>query len=653
MNIRMFLLLTFTLITFSFGANAQKDPVVMTIDNQAVVKSEFLRVYLKNNTNPQFDKESLDNYMDLYKKFRLKVAEAHDLQYDTIPALQRELAGYKKQLAQPYLVDTTKNHELINEAYDRLKHEIRASHILINVPKNATPADTLKAYKRIMELKKRIDGGEDFASVAKGLNGSEDPSVTKNGGDLGYFTAFQMVYPFESMAYNTPVGKVSMPVRSSYGYHIIKVDDKRPARGTITAAHIMVVFQKNESRSEIEAAEKKINEIYAKLQNGEDFEKLARLYSDDQSSKSKGGELAPFGSGTNQRMVTEFEDAAFALKKDGDYSEPFKTDYGFHIVKRIHYTPLGTKAELIPQIKQKINQGDRSKQSENSFIDQLKKENKFKDKSEKGLKWFYENIDSTIFAREWKAPELKKNAWLFKYNKEKYDSKDFLNFLEKKGMSRKVPIRDYVNKEYKEWQDEVIMTDEKGRLEEKYPAYKSLVQEYTDGILLYEIMKDKVWDKAIKDSTGLQAYYENNIGKYQWPERIEGTIYSSVDKENLIEAELLSQIDTLSMRDILKKINTDSELNLKAEHGKFIQNDKEPLVGRKLKVGNSEIFQFGDKYYFVKIDEVIPAGPKELYETRGAVIQDYQEELESNWLEELSKKHKVTINKEVLYKIGE
>lgn len=654
MNFKMHLLLFTSFLLFSLNGFSQKgNPVVMTVNGEGVTKSEFLQVYLKNNESPKYDKESLDEYMELYTKFKLKVAEAEALGYDTIPALVRELNGYKEQLAQPYLIDSEKTNELIEEAYERMKYEVKASHILINVSADASPADTLIAYNKALALRKRIEKGEDFGDVAASKNGSNDPSAKENKGDLGYFTAFQMVYPFETAAYNTKIGEISMPIRTSFGYHLVKVFDKREARGTITAAHIMVVTSKGEDKSENENAEKKINEIYEQLENGEAFDKLARLYSDDQGSKAKGGKLPQFGSGTNQRMVSEFEDAAFSLENDGDYSKPFKTDYGYHIVQRIDYTPLGSLKELKPEIQQKLNRGDRAKQSEKAFISKLKTENKFVDKGSKRLTWFYENIDSTVFKKNWNAPALSKNKWMFMYHTTKYDMQSFLNYIAAQKNSKQMPIEAFVNQKYVQWQDEQIMNDEKSRLKDKYPAYKALLQEYHDGVLLYEIMKDKVWDKAIKDTTGLQTYFEENISKYQWEERVQAAIYSSDKKDMVLEAELLSNIDTLKMSDIVAKVNADSQLNLEAVKGKFVQSNHEVLNGKNLKVGKNEIFKKGDKYYLVIIEEIIPAGPKAINEARGAVIQDYQEFLEKQWLSELNKKHLVSINKEVLYKIGE
>jgi len=250
-----FPLLIIAFFTFSLSF-CQVDPVILEVGNNKITKSEFLQIYLKNNTEPKYDQVSLDNYMELYTKFRLKVAEAEDLGYDTVPKLKKELEGYRKQLSAPYLVDSAQNDLLVVEAYERSKTEIKASHILVRIKGNSLPEDTLKAYNKIMALRKRIIGGESFEKVASGKGGSEDPSVSQNKGDLGYFTAFQMVYPFEDAAYNTKVGEVSMPVRTRFGYHLINVKDTRPARGTIEVAHIMVASNPNASKEDIESAKK-------------------------------------------------------------------------------------------------------------------------------------------------------------------------------------------------------------------------------------------------------------------------------------------------------------------------------------------------------------------------------------------------------------
>lgn len=648
-------LLLFSLF-FVASVLAQKngDDVILTINDDEVTKAEFLQVYLKNNNDPKYDKATLDEYMELYKKFKLKVAEAEALGYDTIPSLQRELNGYKEQLSRPYLVDTSKNNELVQEAYDRMKEEVHVSHILVKVGEDASPEDTLKAYNKIVSLKKRIEKGEDFGEVAA-KGGSDDPSVKKNKGDLGYFTAFQMVYPFESAAYKTKEGEISQPVRTKYGYHIIKVHDKRPARGTINAAHIMVGATRDADQTDLENAKKKINEIYEKLQNGEDFDKLARLYSDDHGSKNKGGRLPAFGTGTNQRMVPEFEDAAFSLSEDGEYSEPFQTDYGFHIVKRLDYKPLTSLKENESEILNKVNKGDRGQQTHISFINKLKVENNFKDNRDKALGWFYTNVDSTIFDKKWSAPELKKDKWLFEYNKIKFGQEAFSDFIEKNQRKMApVNIKNYVNEKYNEWVNEEIFEDEKSRLVNKYPSYKALLQEYHDGVLLYEIMKDKVWDKALKDTSGMKAFYEGNKSNYQWPERIDAIIYSS-DKKEMIDStlNLISSQDTLSPKEIIEIVNSDSQLNVSLKEDKFVQNNVDFLNARALKKGVNKPFKHDGKFYLVVVNQVLKAGPKTLDEAKGAVIQDYQVQLEKDWMEELRSKHVITVQNEVLYSLGE
>ena len=504
----IFLTLAIFLAANSFS---QKEPIVMTIDGEGVTKSEFLQIYLKNNPNPKYDKVSLDEYMDLFQKFKLKVAEAEALGYDTIPKLNKELEGYRKQLALPYLIDSAQNEALVKEAYDRTKTEVRASHILLRLDPNAAPADTLIAYNRLLGLKARIEKGEDFASVAKMKTGSEDPSVMNNGGDLGYFTAFQMVYPFEDMAYNTKVGSVSNPFRTRFGYHILKVTDVRPARGTMRVAHLMISTGKEATQETKDNAQKKINEIYAKLTTGENWEQMVTLHSDDAGTTKKGGELPAFGTGTTQRMVPAFEDAAYALKNDGDMSAPIKTEYGFHIIKRLEWKDVQPLSVIKKEIQTKVNKDERSKKSQDSFVAKLKVRYAYANTGEKNLKWFNSNLDSTYFIGKWSAAKLKSNKVLFTIDGKKYTQKDFADFLVKnyRGIKKDDASR-VVASQYKNWEKSAILTYEESSLINKYPDYKALVNEYHDGILLYEVMSDKVWNKAVKDTSGLRNFFNEN-----------------------------------------------------------------------------------------------------------------------------------------------
>lgn len=637
----------------SLNLFAQKEPAVMEIDGKPVTKSEFLQIYLKNNTDPKYDKASLDEYMELFKKFKLKVAEAEALGYDTIPKLQKELEGYRKTLATPFLVDNETNDELVKQAYERSKTEIRASHILIRVAENATPADTLKAYNKLMALKKRIDNGEDFNTVAKGPGGSEDPSVQQNAGDLGYFTAFQMVFPFEEAAYNTPVGKTSNPVRTRFGYHILKVVDKRPARGTIKTAHIMVAVSPEDSVQVIEAARKKIDEIYAKAIAGENFDELASNFSDDPGSNGKGGVLPVFGSGATTRMVPEFEDAAFALKNVGDISQPVRTSFGFHIIKKLEWNDIGTFESMKKDLQSKVNRDERSKKTQDSFVSKLKKEYKYKNSSKSGLKWFVANVDSTFAQGKWTASKLTTDKTLFTLDGKAFTQKQFASYLEKNERGAKpMSSKDQVAYQYKNWEKGAIIEYEESKLEGKYPEFKALMQEYHDGILLYEVMTDKVWNKATRDTVGLKAFYEANKQNYRWDERMDAMVYECYNKEIANDVYKMIQNDTINSKHVIEKINKNSELNLRVRTNKFEIAQTPYLKGQNLKKGINKPYEYEGKFYVIKVAEIIPAGPKELNDAKGAITSDFQNQLEKDWMAELAKKHPIVVHEAVLYGLG-
>ena len=647
------LLLIFTGIQ---GAIAQNDPVVMEIDGKPVTKSEFLQIYLKNNPSPKFDQASLDEYVEMFTKFKLKVAEAEKLGYDTIPKLKKELDGYRKQLALPYLIDSVENQAMVAQAYDRIKNEVRASHILIRVDANASPKDTLAAYNKIMALKARVEKGEDFASVAKMKNGSEDPSAASNGGDLGFFTAFQMVYPFEEKAFTTQIGQVSEPFRTRYGYHIVKVTDKRPSRGTIRVAHIMVSTGKDATNEAKGNAEKKINEIYDKLVAGEKWETLVSLHSDDANSVKKNGELPTFGSGTTQRMVPAFEDAAFALKEVGQFSKPVKTDFGFHIIKLIEWKEVSSFESMKKELQTKVNKDERSKKTQDAFVSKLKANYHYAYKGDKNLKWFNEKLDSTYYQGKWTADgKLKSNKALFELNGETKDftQQEFAKYLEKnfRGVKRD-ENKVVVAKQYKSWEKAAILQYEESILPTKYPEYRALLKEYHDGIILYEIMQDRVWNKAVKDTAGLRAYFMANQTKYTWQKRLDATVYECLNKDIAAKVSGMLQNDTINSKHVLDVVNKDSELNLKVKMNKFDIAQTPFLANKALSKGVNQAYEFEGKFYVVKVAAVLEPGLKEFSEAKGMATSDYQNYLESTWLEALKSAHSVKVNKDVLYQIG-
>ena len=632
---------------------AQKNPVVMTINREKVSQSEFLQIYLKNNPNPKFDKVSMDEYMELFRKFKLKVMEAEALGYDTIPKLKREFEGYKRQLANPYLIDSAQNESLVREAYYRTANEVRCSHIMVKLEPTATPADTLLAYNRILELKKRVENGEDFAQVARMKNGSDDPSAATNGGDLGFFTAFQMVYPFEDMAYNTPIGKVSQPFRTKFGYHILKTTATRPSRGSIKTAHLMISVPKDADQATQENAKKKIDEIYQKLKNGASWTEMVAQNSDDPGTSKKGGELPVFGSGTTQRMVPEFEEAAFALAADGDISQPVKTNFGYHIIKRMERRDVASYENMKKELQTKVNKDERAKKTQDSFVAKLKAKYKYMLGPSENLQWFETNLDSTYFVGKWTAKNLKSNKTLFTLDGVAFGQQAFARYLEKnyRGL-RKEDYKTFVAAQFKAWEKSSILAYEENLLPAKYPEYRALVNEYHDGILLYEVMQDKVWNRAVKDTSGLRAFFNANRQNYMWPKRIDATIYECLNEGIAKEVKMMLANDTINSKHVIEKINKESELNLKVKMNKFDPETTAVLKGRELNVGVTEPFGFEGKFYVVKVQAVLPVMKKELNESKGNVTSDYQNTLEKDWIESLQKKYKVKINKKVLYNLG-
>jgi peptidyl-prolyl cis-trans isomerase SurA len=647
-------------VLFLFGfltqlSFAQKEPVVMTINNKPVTKSEFLQIYTKNNPNPSFDKDTLDRYMELFEVFKLKVAEAEALGYDTLPRLKKELEGYKKQLSLPYLIDSVQNQVMVQEAYNRTATEVRCSHILIKIDPNASPKDTLAAYNRLLGLKARIEKGEDFASVAKSKLGSEDPSVVNNGGDLGYFTAFQMVYPFEENAYTTPVGSISEPFRTRFGYHILKVTDKRAARGTIKVAHLMISTGREAGTETRQNAEKKIYEIYDSLAAGASWDKMVSAYSEDANSIKKGGELPAFGSGTSQRMVLEFEDAAFSLKNVGEISKPVQTQYGYHIIRLIEWTPVKTFESMRRELQAKVNKDERSKITQDSFVQKLKTQYQYAFQGDKALSMLEQQIDSTYFMGKWKASTIKGNKTLFVLGKQKYKQQDFAMYMEKNFRTVRKDAPSVVVKQlYDQWEKNQILAYEEALLPAKYPAYKALLQEYHDGIILYEIMQDQVWNKAVKDTAGLRMFFMDNRAKYSWAERLDATVYECKDEHVAVQVYgMLISSDTINSKDVLEFINKESELNLKVRINKFEVQQTPYLQNQRFTTGLNPVYSFGGKWYVISVAALLPPAPKEFNEAKGIATSDYQAYLEKKWLETLRLKHQIVINEDVLYQTGQ
>lgn len=639
----------FVFVTLALSAQKNTDPVLLKIDDEVVTRSEFEAIFKKNNRDSVITKADLDEYLELFINFKLKVKAAEELGMDTMPQFKRELAGYREQLSKPYLADKAMTDSLVMEAFNRMKSEVKASHILIKLDPDPSPEDTAAAYKEIMALKKQLDrDGSDFDSMAK-LK-SQDPSAKQNSGNLGYFTALQMVYPFENIVYKTPVGKVGGPVRTQYGYHLVKVTDKRDARGQVRVAHIMIRAEEGDPEDLAATNKRRADELYERLENGEDFVELAKKFSDDRSSSAKGGELPAFGS---SKMVAEFEEAAFDLKEVGELSKPIKSPYGWHIIKLLERIPPQPYKEVEKELSNKIARDSRSNVSKESFIAKRKAEYGFKeDRSE--LKPFYAALDTSYYSGRWQPSSKleKSNKVLFTLDKKEFRQSDFLSFLQSRMRARRsvVPIKTMVNDSYSTYVEREVMDYENSRLEQKYPEFKALVNEYRDGILLFDLTDQKVWSKAVKDSAGLAAYYTTNQNDFMWEER------AGYDMYTLEKAE-----DGKLVKKMLKKgknpdeiqaaLNGDNVLRVRVESG---LKEKEEVPAFQLitwEKGISDVVEDNGQFKILNIKEIRKPEPKDFDETRGLVTAAYQNQLEQEWIESLRSKHTVEANKDVLYTI--
>ncbi len=503
---------------------ADRGPVLFTLDSLPVYAEEFRYLYEKNYSRDSslYSEASLQEYLDLFVKFKLKVHEAFERQMDQAPAFKQEFASYQKQLAGPYLTDRQYSEKMVQEAYNRVKQEVSASHILIQASLAAHPSDTLKAYKKALDLKKKLDAGADFAATAKEF--SEDPSAQQNGGYLGYFTGMQMVYAFESAAYEAPIGSIYGPVRTSFGYHLIKVHARRPTNGSVKVAHLLIRASEDASEEVITEAEKRMAEIYQRMQKGEDFAKLVRQFSEDQQTRYSGGELPPFSVG---RYPEPFAEAAFSLQP-GQLSEPVRTAYGFHLIKMIERMPIASFEEMKPALEQKIAKDSRSEVSRQRFVEKLKLKNDFREKLKFNEKIF-QQMDTSLLSGNFTLPTADGNLLkpMFTIGNDSYLVKDYYAFVRGRQQPRQnitAPV--YARELYQQFVSKANLDYEEQHLEASNLDYRRLLNEYREGILLFSIMEEEVWNKAVQDDQGQKAFFEENIARYQWGQRVKARIVS-------------------------------------------------------------------------------------------------------------------------------
>ncbi|MCF0070646.1 peptidylprolyl isomerase [Dyadobacter sp. CY261] len=694
-----------------------------------------------------------EEYLSLYTDLKIKVLQAKSEGKDTTLDYREEITSYRDQLAKNQLVDKELVEKLTNEAYNRLKQEVRASHILVGVSEDASPADTLEAHRAAIALRGRLEEGTDFGDMAARF--SKDPAAKTTKGDLGYFTAFQTLYPIETAAYALPVGKISQPVRTKAGYHLIKVNDRRSNRGMVRIAHIMVKVDTAGTSAQKESAKVRIDEAYSQLQNGADWNMVADKYSDDRESRKNGGLLPIFGIG---QMVPEIEEAAFALTRAQSYSKPVLTIYGWHIIRLVEKRPIETFANMAPMLRKKVVTDSRGKVIEQANAKRLREKYAVQEGADQ-WKLVAVLADSTLRTGKWDYQRAVSADWstvtLFHIGQRPYEALSFLNYVKRKQAPRPKDASPEVifRRFYNDYMADALTEYEKEHLEETNPEFRSLMNEIREGVLLSQIMEEQVWQRSLSDSTGQRNFYEKNKERYNYPARALATVVAAKDTQTLNNVkktlatspyklerkskELLfpansaeignEQLDALndlyiimeknadyvveiagyrsadepeitsstrvrnvvkylnarnipilriiekdygsfrqsaepernrrvafqfysqSKNDVEKVYNTDTPGAVTIREGYFPKND--PLFSSFKWQAGEQTANTSGAFLWANVAKIDPPRPKTFLEARGSVINDYQKELEKQWVGRLQEKFPVKVNAQELEKI--
>ena len=614
---------------------------LMQINHKPVSVEEFERMYTKNLDLVQDDSQKdIDNYKQLFINYKLELEDAYQNHYDTLPKVKRELKNYRRDLAKKYLSDEEIIDSLIHEAYERMRQDVHVAHILIQVSPDASAQDTLKAYNKIMKIYNEAKSGKDFSELASRY--SQDPSARENKGDLSYINVFHTVYPFESASYNTAVGDISKPFRTQFGYHIVKVLDKRPAKGEIQVAHIMTFDKKKGKEQQQADAKTRIFEIYEKLKEGKDsFENLAKKYSDDKSSGRYGGKLKKFGI---RAMIPEFETEGFALKNEGDISEPFQTKYGWHIIKLIKKFPVPAFDQIKHELRQKVERDERSRMGKEKLMNHIKE--MFPVKMQGSLDKIYPLVNERFFEKQWEMPTpYFKDETLFTINNDKKVTYgEFLRYLfahQYRSPGKIAEKKQVIDKLFEEFKKGKLYDYYNAHLEEIYPEFARIMKEYKDGLMMFYIKSDKVWDASVKDSIGLAEFFNKNREKYRMPKRYK-VLMVQVDKKKTAK-HIMKYLSKGNDPNKLKEVYDDQKIIVKQ---RVYKADDEFVRQHDLENRQQVMYKDGKQYMILKVLEVMPEKLPELTEVRGKVINDYQQYLEDQWLEKLKNKYPVEINRE-------
>ena len=629
-----FLLINFLLLFPIFGQDLPiNSEVLMTIDSEEITVDEFMNVYEKNiNLVQDKQQKSIKDYLDLYINYKLKLAEARSLGYDKKESYLSEYKGYKEQLIKNYLTDKKITEELLQEAYSRKLEEVKAQHILVRFN---SQQDTRSKLNQIQALRNRFLN-EDFQTLRKEIHDGQSIFVE----DLGYFSAFKMVYDFENAAYNTAVGEISQPFKTQFGYHVVKVLDKRRSRGKAEVAHIMIA---NNSKDTTQTPEQRINELHRLLLQGESFESLAKQYSDDKSSAANGGKLKPFASGEINSEI--FVDTAFNLN-EGEISTPIQSQFGWHVIKLYAQIPVEDFENIKYDLEQKVKRDSRSSIIKKKMIESLKKQYQIDaaDLPTISNLFVYDNE-----SKEWIFKDTsKKQAQFIKIEDLIFTYDDFLVFLNKKSPKKLNGIQksNFIAERYGIFLEDQLLEYKKEQLPFENLEYAQILKEYEEGLLLFDIMQEKIWDGAKNDSTGLLAHYQEHINKFSSPAQLTASIARSSKKATLKKTKKLWENGS-SNEAITSALNA-KEQKVILSSGSF--NIDDPLLPKQTQftTGISSIYSLEDGYVLLNITALAPEKNLSFEASKGAVISSYQETLEKQWIQNLRKKYNFSVNNEML-----
>ncbi|QDK79026.1 peptidylprolyl isomerase [Spirosoma sp. KCTC 42546] len=519
-------------------------PVILTLGNKPFTTDDFFQSFTKNQlSSDSTQRTDVKGYFDLYTNLKLKVLAAETEGRDTTEAFREEMNTYRKQLAQSYLTDKVLVEALTAEAYQHMQEDVNASHILLSVSEDALPADTLKAYQSALALRKQALAGEDFSKLAREY--SQDAATAQTGGSLGYITAFGVVYPLEIAAYTTPVGSISQPVRTRFGYHLIKVNNRRPSRGRVRVAHILVRMSPGADEAGQKMAQNRIDAAYTRLQKGESFELVCRELSDDATSKSNGGVL-PLST-PDRPWVPAFDDAAFALTKVGDYSKPVRTNYGWHIIKLIERKALEPYATMAAPLRQRVMTDSRAEVLRQSTVQKLRKDYTVQE-DKTVLENAVAKADSSLLRGQWRFTEpldpSLQNKPIVTISGQPYTVNQFFAYVRQRQQPPRNPALATTTtstaptaehtvagspsvamyRQFDRFVGDRLIATEEANLDKKSAEFKSLMSDIRDGVLLSQVMEQNVWERSMVDSTGQRQYYEQHKAEYRLPERAIATL---------------------------------------------------------------------------------------------------------------------------------